>query len=436
MREVERLTEILRLRGLLRGEDIQRELGISQPVFSRLVGEAGSRVRRFGRARATRYALPREVADVGREAPVFRVDEAARPHPHGTLHFLARDECWFERQSGGGQHFAGLPPFLEDMRPQGYIGRGFPTLHPELRLPGRISDWSDDHHLLALAMHGEDCVGNLILGEESLNRFLAGPSPSYSRMDYPELARGASVVQPGSSAGGEHPKFAIRSEDRHMLVKFAAGDGAAADRWRDLLVCEHLALETLREAGIPAARSEWFDLDGIRFLEVERFDRIGRRGRRGAISLYAVNVHFLGEAFDSWSRAARRIREAPALQMSEEDAGRMVRLDAFGELIGNTDRHFGNVSFFTEEAPKLDLVLTPVYDMLPMVFAPTGANVVERPFAPGPPNALNLQVWPRMAELARSYWSRVCEAAGIGEGFRRIAGECQAAVSRLMDRYA
>jgi hypothetical protein len=62
------------------------------------------------------------------------------------------------------------------MRPQGYIGRGFPALHPELRLPGRITDWNDDHQLIALALRGEDCVGNLIIGEESLNRLLAQTS--------------------------------------------------------------------------------------------------------------------------------------------------------------------------------------------------------------------------------------------------------------------
>ena len=137
------------------------------------------------------------------------------------------------------------------MRPQGYIGRGFPALYPELRLPGRIRDWNDDHQLIALAMRGEDCVGNLIIGEESLNRFLAGQPRSYTRADYPNLATGALAGQPGSSAGGEHPKFAVYSEGRHVLVKFASGDGAAADRWRDLLVCEHLALEVLREAGVP-----------------------------------------------------------------------------------------------------------------------------------------------------------------------------------------
>jgi hypothetical protein len=83
------------------------------------------------------------------------------------------------------------------MRFQGYIGRGFPVRCPELRLPGRIRDWSEEDHLIALAMRGEDCVGNLIIGEESLNRFLAGQPRPHTRADYPDLAAGTLADQPG-----------------------------------------------------------------------------------------------------------------------------------------------------------------------------------------------------------------------------------------------
>ena len=417
----------------MRGEEIQRELGISQPVMSRLMREAGPRVCRFGRSVATRYALSQEIAGLGRHSPVFRVDELGHPNPHGVLHFLAGGGCWLERESGGGQLFPGLPPFVEDMRLQGYIGRGFPTRHPELRLPGRIRDWSEEDHLIALAMRGEDCVGNLIIGEESLNHFLAGPPQSRTRADYPSLATGALAGQPGSSAGGEHPKFAVYTEDRHLLVKFASGDGAAADRWRDLLICEHLALEVLREAGVPAPRSEWFDLDGSRYLEMDRFDRVGRQGRRGVISLYAINCHYLGDSFDSWSRASQRIFDEPSLSLDAEHANRLVWLDTFGDLIGNTDRHFGNFSFFTEEARELALTPTPVYDMLPMVFAPVDANLVERQFAPHPPTALNLRVWHEVANHTRKYWSRLCEENGLSVGFRRIATGCRDTLAWLID---
>jgi hypothetical protein len=377
--------------------------------------------------------LPREIAGLGRHSPVFRVDERGHPNRHGTLHFLAGGGYWLERESGDGQPFPGLPPFVEDMRPQGYMGRGFSALYPELRLPGRIRDWSDDHQLIALAMRGEDCVGNLIIGEESLNRFLAGPPRPYTRADYPALAAGALAGQPGSSTGGEHPKFAVYAEGRHVLVKFASGDGAAADRWRDLLVCEHLALEVLRTAGVPAPRSEWVDFNGSRYLDVERFDRVGRQGRRGVISLYAINGHYLGGDFDNWSRAGRRILEEPSLSLDAGHADRMVWLDTFGDLIGNTDRHFGNYCFFAEEARELALTPTPVYDMLPMAFAPADGTLVERPFAPRPPTALNLHLWHEVAKHAMTYWACLCEENGLSAGFRHAAAGCRDTLARLVD---
>lgn len=432
MERVDRLLGILRSRGLLRREEIQKELGISQPSMSRLLRDAGPRICRFGRSVATRYAVPREIAGLGRQSSVFRVDEGGKPNRHGVLHFLASGGCWFERMFGDGQSFPGLPPFAEDMRPQGYIGRGFPALFPELKLPGRIGDWDDDHQLIALAMRGEDCVGNLIIGEESMNRFLERKPRPFTRGDYPDLATGMLAGSPGSSAGGAHPKFAVFSGGRHLLVKFAGGDGAAADRWRDLLVCEHIALEVLREAGVTVPRSEWFDREGTRFLEVERFDRVGERGRKGVISLFAINCHFLGDDFDNWGRAGQRILAEPSLALEVAEADRMVWLDTFGDLIGNTDRHFGNYGFFAEESSKLALAPAPVYDMLPMLFAPTAANVAVRTFAPRPPNALNMHLWREAADTAMRYWSRLREAEGLGAGFRNIAAECRDILARII----
>ena len=432
MPEVDRLLRVLR-RGFMSGKEIQRELGISQPSMSRLVRSAGSRLIRLGRSVATRYALAREISGLGQQTPVYRIDEQGAVADHGVLRFLAGGGCWLERSSGDGQSFTGLPPFAEDMRPQGYIGRGFPALYPELKLPARITDWNDDHQMIALALRGEDCVGNLIIGEESLNRFLARGVEPRTRADYPGLASGVLSGQPGSSAGGEHPKFAVTAGDRHLLVKFASGDGAVADRWRDLLVAEHLALQVLRSAGVAVPDSDWFDQDGSRYLEVARFDRVGRRGRRGMISLYALNGHFLAGDFDNWSQASQRISAEPTLSLTQADVDRVVWRDTFGDLIGNTDRHFGNLSFFAEEARELSLTPTPVYDMLPMVFAPAGASLVERRFTPRPPNALNRRIWHEVATQALHYWARLGEEAALSEGFRRIAADCRVKLARLID---
>ena len=77
--------------------------------------------------------------------------------------------------------------------------------------------------------------------------------------EYPALADATIAGHPpGSSAGGERPKFGVFADGRHLLVKFAARDGAggaAARRWCDLLILEALALQAVSSHGIPAATS-------------------------------------------------------------------------------------------------------------------------------------------------------------------------------------
>jgi hypothetical protein len=316
------------------------------------------------------------------------------------------------------------------MRPQGYIGRGFTRRHPDLDLPPRIDDWRDDHHLISLARRGEDCVGDLIIGDESLNRFLE-QIPSANHPDsYPHLARVSLTGQPGSSAGGEQPKFATYSEGRHVLVKFSGDDeSAAARRWRDLLISESIALEMVRAAGLPAATSRSLFIEGRQFLEVERFDRVGLRGRRAMLSLGAIDDEYFGHR-GFWKDAAERMLAKQFV--STEDSRRMRWLDVFGQLIGNSDRHFGNLSFFVKEDERFQLA--PVYDMLPMLFAPVNGELIERTFTPTPPTADTLDVWPDAARWAVKYWERLVESNELSDEFRECCRRCMSAVEALASR--
>ncbi|WP_164017540.1 type II toxin-antitoxin system HipA family toxin YjjJ [Pyxidicoccus trucidator] len=427
MASVEQLLSVLGRQGPMQAAELAIQLGVSQPTLSRLITAAGEHVCRMGRGRATRYARTRALPELGGRLPVHRVDEAGRVRPYGVLHLLAGGGHWLEREEGEGEHFEGLPPFAADMSPQGYVGRSFSARYPELDLPARITDWNDDHCLVALARRGEDCVGDLILGEESLNRFLAEEPRPVHRDSYPELVRASLAGQPGSSAGGEQPKFMTYAEGRHVLVKFAGGDdGAAARRWKDLLTCEHLALQAVQAAGIPAASTRTLELGSHRFLEVERFDRVGVRGRKALLSLGAIDDEYFGHR-DTWTRAARRMLEARLI--SEEDARRIRWLDTFGQLTGNTDRHFGNLSFFVE-GPK-QFRLAPVYDMLPMLFAPVDTNVIERPFVPRPPTADTLDVWPDAARHAAQYWAQLEHEPTLSDELREHCALYQSVVSTL-----
>jgi hypothetical protein len=132
-----------------------------------------------------------------------------------------------------------------------------------------------------LLAHGHDVIGNLLIGDAARQHFLSMPSRRrWSVPRLPALALAASAGElPGSSAGGEQPKFCAYTEHGHVLVKFtAAEDNAVSQRWRDLLLAEHLALAVL-----GVSTSLW-DFGSQRFLEVPRFDRIGPLGRVAVFS--------------------------------------------------------------------------------------------------------------------------------------------------------
>jgi hypothetical protein len=75
---------------------------------------------------------------------------------------------------------------------------------------------------------------------------------------------------------------------------------------------------------------------------------------------------------------------------------------AFGQLIGNTDMHNGNLSFMSEENCPLEL--SPVYDMLPMTFAPTSGGGLRDSINPISLNGnISHAVWIKAEVLARAY---------------------------------
>jgi hypothetical protein len=77
-----------------------------------------------------------------------------------------------------------------------------------------------------------------------------------------------------------------------------------------------------------------------------------------------------------------------------------IRLpDRFGALIANTERHFGNITFFYDfDGP---FALAPVYDMVPMLFAPQNDQIVPRLFEPPAPRAAWLSLRSRARSLRR-----------------------------------
>jgi DNA-binding transcriptional ArsR family regulator len=431
-------------RGPASSGELTQALRVTQPTISRLLRtlERSGQVVRLGTTRGARYGLTREVGPVGRSWPLYRIDESGTPEEIASVHAIERERFFVRggppRVQGS---FEGIPYYLQDARPAGFLGRAIPAAYPELGLPPRVVDWTDAHVLTYLTQRGSESVGNLIIGAEALNRYLAaehGPrivSIENRPIAYPAMATDAMFgAPPGSSAHGEHPKFSVRlgigGSLVHMLVKFSPPrTDALGVRWADLLIAEHLASVVLEEHGISAARSELLEYAGQVFLQSERFDRVGDDGRRGVASLASVSLAFHGE-IDAWPAAALRLRTDGLLVA--EDAERLVLLDTFGALIANTDRHFGNITLFDHYEGTF--ALAPAYDMLPMLFAPQDGQVLDRSFTPPVPTAASLPVWPRARELAEVYWARLTGDTRLSEDFRGRSALALEAVRALPSR--
>lgn len=362
---------------------LQEVMQISQPTLSRAVAQLGREIVRIGAARSIRYAL-RDTTRGFLDVPVYQVNSQGQLLHLGTLIPVRPDGLVMQRSDGTADYTEGVPWWLFDMRPQGFLGRAYAHRHAQaLGLPPNLLEWSDADAIRTLIHHGQDTIGNVLLGDVARDRFLAlSPAPvipaSDKALSYVRLAQEAVMGEmPGSSAGGEQPKFTALTEApdgvSHVIVKFSLADhNPVTERWRDLLLAEHHALETLREAGLPAAHTTITDACGQRFLEVARFDRVGENGRRALLSLAALEAEFVGKAPAPWpilvaELVEQRIVEAQALPLAQA-------YYAFGQLIGNTDMHPGNLSFVRDDARLYSL--SPVYDMLPMAFAPRASGAL------------------------------------------------------------
>lgn len=437
--------------GVTGARELAAALGVSRPTLSRLVTSLGPAIERVGAGRATSYGLRRNVGNLGSEFPLYRMSPTGRIQPWGRLRALHRafrffpadhDHPWCRRLGNGVSD--GLPFFLHDLRPQGFVGRaiarqlavsgGYP---PDPRL------WTDDHNLLYFATEGYDLPGDVILGDLAMERAAGGGFGDTLHLSdrathYPKLIeavqRGEHV---GSSAGGEQPKFLVTLSEgtstRSLIVKYSPRmDSAAGRRWAELLVCEHIAASVMKEKQVDAALTNIVRVDERLFLEVERYDRTSQNGRKGLVTLGVVEDEFLPQASMDWSDAAGLLLQAGLVD--DASARRLRWTWCFGDLIANTDMHRSNACFWFDAAEHLQLA--PSYDMLPMLYIPNSqGEVLPRQFNPKPPRLHVADVWADAASAAVTFWSRVAVNERISEEFRTIAARNSEKVAALASRH-
>jgi HipA-like C-terminal domain len=425
-------------KGVAASAELEAALDLSQSAVSRLLRGllSDGRITRLGTTRGARYGLLRPIGNIGSRWELRQIDAIGNVHLMGQLQALSGGQYSFSPSSQF--HFSwggvtdGIPYFLQDQRPGGFLGRAVPLRYPELGLPQRVIDWNDDHYLQYLTRRGADSVGDLILGDESFNQFIelqkhpTPIAPDARESEFPRLAKEVMAGGlPGSSANGEHPKFSTlllrRDEDyQHALVKFSPPvNTAVGQRWSDLLVAEHLAHKVLSGSGIPTARSEIHQFKGATFLQLDRFDRQGLNGRVGVTSLLSIDTTQYG-MLDNWIASAIRLHRDRRIDASTLEMIRLIY--TFGGLTANTDRHFGNLAMFDRYDGGFHLA--PVYDMLPMLFAPQNDQITARVFEPANPTADTMTAYRHARDLAEQYWALLSSDTRMSADFRAIAKTC------------
>lgn len=395
--------------------------------MSRRLRSMGSSVVRLKYGRTPLYALTTSAFGVSDTIPLYAVNAHGNAEVIANLRPLAHGGYLLELQTGAPTVLLGrsgtgvyddLPYFLQDMAPQGFLGRQLAkALYAQSPdFPTDPRNWNASQLGRYLVSNGDDLPGNLKLGEQAHLRLRRAPSACADE-DYPGLADSVlSGTLPGSSAGGEQPKFTAFHGERqaHVIVKFSPrGSDPVARRWQDILVTEFHAAETLHAFERPAAETRLVEQDERLFLESLRFDRRGQYGRMSMLSLQAIDAEFVGSGSD-WIRVVDALHRQDLV--SDEDVFRAALLWHFGRLINNTDMHLGNLSFRIEDGV---FRMLPAYDMCCMGFAPKMGHVEPLGFdLPNThPKSASTKISRIAREMAHDFWNRVRRDDRISEEF-------------------
>jgi hypothetical protein len=415
-------------RGPATSREIQAETGLSQAAVSRQLRGMGDSVIRLQSGRSPRYAVTRNAFGGDDRLPLFMVDAHGNNASVAIIRPLAHGGFFVEPLTGipnvllgegGNGFYDDLPFFLSDLGPQGFLGRQIAAEMASQSddFPPDPRHWSTDHIGRYLVSNGDDLSGNFKFGQQAHLRVRRKPVVSTAE-DYPALADGVMRgVIPGSSAGGEQPKFTAFCGDRsaHVIVKFSPrGNDAIARRWRDILITEYHAAEAIHNKSFPAAETNIIEMDDRLFLESQRFDRAGEHGRMPMISLQSVDAEFTGIGSD-WPRVMDGLYRKNLVSWQHVYDAEF--LWGFGRLINNTDMHLGNLSLAIEGNV---FRILPVYDMCSMGFAPKSGDVLPYSFTPPEHSGLNLNGGSlvEIKEMARNFWGRVASDERISDEFK------------------
>ena len=437
---------LLAQHGPLTAQQLQTATGKSQPSVSLALGKLGQDVCKIGAARSTRYALTQPILGLDARQPIHLAASHADQGRFGTLTFLAGEQVYAQGPRKNQWVTMGtLPWWLSTLRPQGFLGRQFTRLRPDFASdPDR---WSVGQVLYIAANHFSDPPGAFSLGTHGLPLDSALASQVLTQagrgLAFDQLADALVEALPtGSSAGGEQPKFICRvrneadalQSEHPVIVKYSPPRGTPfGERWHDLLHLEHLANQVLRDQGIASAQTEVVQTPRRTFLQSARFDRDATFGKRHVVAASALHDAFVRAPRRHWVASCQAL--VAQKMLAPEHLASVASVYCFGQLIGNTDMHFGNLSFFVDDVTRPVLLPTPVYDMLPMKWRPgihDGALDLTPLQPPVPLEGFDAQSL-QARHWAMDFWQRAAGLPELSPPFRALAG---INVGRLISNFA
>jgi HipA-like C-terminal domain len=437
----EKLTKLLAREGPLSAPEAADRLHVTPMTINNRAKAIGSNILVLGRGKHTRYALPNNNLTGQSQWRLYWVDVQGELSELAIVSYVQPDTLHVYGRGVNTRTDDELPWFLWPLKLRGYLGRA-----AKYRLGSVARSW-DSHpekwplaqQVFAAQSEALEHAGAILWGEDSVQVWQKSTKEVGHSEDekallqtYDDLADRTTAGQvAGSSADGEQAKFSTlisgkENQAREVLVKFSPPHGTPfGDRWRDLLHSEAIAADVLRDFGFDTPQTRALSSDKRTFLESARIDRNGTSGRRHLLPLFAVHKIFTPGDERNWIDTVARL--ASQKRISNAAVETTQTLYSFGQLIGNSDMHFGNLGVILlspADISKGRFTLAPCYDMLPMRFKPEAHSEFSYThFSAELSPTLPKSVTNRALEMAREFWLRVSDTSPVSAKWREFALE-------------
>ena len=227
----------------------------------------------------------------------------------------------------------------------------------------------------------------------------------------------------GTSVGGARPKALLEDNNKNYIAKFSSTTDVFP-----IVQAEYAAMLLGSKLGLVTANVKLEKVAGKYILLIERFDRnkFKKQWQRNFMvsALTLLNLDISEARYASYLDLADNIRKY--CKNPIEDLHELYKRMVFNILIGNTDDHAKNHSFFWDGN---SYSLTPAYDICPYLRAgqqATQAMIVGKNGAYSQlSNALSAAEWfayttdeakneiDKLVEGVKNHWPEACEQAKL-----------------------